>query len=164
MRQTVGTTTLFKIVLAFTFLFAAFLAVAVTYNRVFKLKNEMIGIIEKYEGTTTKSLEIINNYLVSNGYKTKGNCLSNQFGVYDLVGGGYESARNNKQYYYCLNYRCDGNNCKINDKNYPNGKKVYFGVTLFFKFDLPFFGDLAVFKVNGETKGVKLYRDSQLLK
>jgi len=33
MKQAVGTTTVFKLVLAFTLLFSAFLAVAITYNK-----------------------------------------------------------------------------------------------------------------------------------
>ena len=39
MKSTVTTSETFKYILVFTFLFAAFLALAITYNRVYKLKN-----------------------------------------------------------------------------------------------------------------------------
>ena len=65
MKSSITTTQVFKYVLLFTFLFAIFLALAITYNKVFKMKNETISIIEKYEGVVKgkKSLEIVNNYL-----------------------------------------------------------------------------------------------------
>ena len=48
MKNAVTTSEIFKYILLFTFLFAAFLALAITYNRVFKIKNEAISILEKY--------------------------------------------------------------------------------------------------------------------
>ena len=65
MKHTVTTSSVFKYILVFTFIFAAFLALAITYNRVYKLKNQSISIIEKYEGIVKgkKSLGLVNNYL-----------------------------------------------------------------------------------------------------
>ena len=45
MREATGATTTMKMALAFTILFAAFLAIAITYNRAFKLKNEALSIL-----------------------------------------------------------------------------------------------------------------------
>ena len=39
MRESVGTATLFEMIIGFTLLFAGFLAVAINYNKGFKLKN-----------------------------------------------------------------------------------------------------------------------------
>ena len=50
MRESIGTQTIFKAVLIFTFLFSGFIAVAITYNKAYKIKNEVINILEKYEG------------------------------------------------------------------------------------------------------------------
>ena len=69
MKETVSTMTLFKIIIVFTFLFAAFLSVAILYNKVYKLKNQTISIIEKYEGVTDKSTPIIISFLNSTNYK-----------------------------------------------------------------------------------------------
>ena len=149
MRQATGTTTLFQIVIGFTLLFAAFLSVAITYNRVFRLKNETLGIIERYEGISDKSLGIINNYLKNSGYTTKRNCEKDEFGVDNLDRNVYEKVDNeNKKYYYCLSDYTQTN---------ANGDQIFYKIKLFFNFNLPFIGDLVTFKITGETKGIKLW-------
>jgi len=162
MRETVGATSLFKYVLAFTFLFAGFLAVAIKYNKVFKLKNETTSIIEKYEGVNSTSIGIINNYLSNNGYSTKGNCETNEYGVNDLSSSNLKKVSNtNEEFYYCLKSFCDkkSNRCNMNDYD-----QVFYSVKLFFKFDLPLIGELTNFKIIGDTKSIKLYSENQILK
>lgn len=157
MKSTVTSTTVFKYILVFTFLFAAFLALAITYNRIYKLKNETISIIEKYEGVVRgkKALQIINNYLYNSGYNTQGYCEIGEYGVKDLNNPDYEEVTNrNQDYYYCLS-----NNIVRNE----NGDKIYYNVKLFFKFNIPFIGDLLTFKITGETKGIKYYSNNQKL-
>ena len=157
MKEAVGTTTIFKLVLAFTLLFSGFLAISITYNKVYKLKNETVSIIEKYEGVNRKSLRIINNYLHNSGYNIKGHCESGEYGVKDLNYEDYELAKNNEEYYYCLNYYCKNRTCSLNDN------QIFYKVKVFFKFNLPFFGDLTTFKVTGDTKAIKLYNRNQKL-
>ncbi len=147
-----------KMALAFTILFAAFLAIAITYNKAFKLKNESLTILEKYEGVSEKSLSIINNYLKNNGYNTKGKCKSEEYGVDSLDNSSYELADKNKSYYYCISYYCN-TTCSLNKNN-----KIYYKYKLFFKFNLPFFGDLTTFNINGETKPIRLFNENQKLK
>lgn len=163
MRETTGTMTMFKIVLGFTLLFAAFLAVAITYNKVFRIKNETLSILEKYEGVNDKSLVIINNYLKESGYDIKGKCESGEYGVADLTNDDYELAMNNKDYYYCLSNYCQGSSCNINDSSLPNGNLIYYKLKFFFKFNIPIIGELATFKITGDTKGIKLYTEGQKL-
>ena len=74
MREAIGTQTVFKTILIFTFLFSGFIAVAITYNKAYKIKNEVINILEKYEGVNSQSLTIINNYLDNSGYLSKNTC------------------------------------------------------------------------------------------
>lgn len=155
MKTSITTTTTFQYILLFTFLFAAFLALAITYNKVYKLKNETVSIIEKYEGISSTSLEVINNYLRNSGYNTKGNCASDEYGVADLNNHRYEEVNSNKKYYYCLKDSIETNR---------NGDKIYYDVKLFFKFNLPVIGDLLTFKITGETKGIRYYDKIQELK
>ena len=159
MRQAVSTSTIFKAILAFTFLFSGFLAIAIVYNKAYKMKNEAISILEKYEGTNDTSIKIINNYLKNNGYSTKGKCNSaNEYGIKDLNDNSFEKAQGNTEYYYCISYNCTNDVCNIN-----SGGKIYYHYRLFFKFNLPFFGELFTFDVTGESKGIKLYSDKQIL-
>lgn len=162
MKQAITTSTIFKAILAFTILFAAFLSVAIIYNKVYKLKNQTISIIEKYEGVSTKSLGIINNYLRNSGYDTTGNCEIGDYGVNDLNKTSYEKVTSTSdEYYYCLNYYCSKKSCKINDTNAPNGNLIFYKTRLFFKFNLPIIGELTTFNISGETKEIKLYDEKQ---
>ena len=53
MREAIGGTWLFGIVILFIALFSAFLAYSVSYTKAFNTKNEIINIIERNEGFTT---------------------------------------------------------------------------------------------------------------
>ena len=154
MKATISLTTLFKAMIAFILLFAAFLTLAITYNKAFRLKNEALSIIEKYEGVTRKSLKIVNNYLSNSRYSTKNSCKMGEYGATSLtelklVQVSNESDRN---YYYCLTENVDSKN-----------KKISYKVKVFFKFNLPFFGDLMTFPISGESKDIKYYSKEQRL-
>ena len=144
MKETIGNTFVIKLVIVFTLLFSAFLALAISCNKVFKMKNEVLSIIEKYEGINDTSLSVINNYLDANGYRTSGECFDDYMGIDN-----YESKASNvqsgKKYYYCY---------KENLMNNNNIDKKTYNVTLFYKFNLPFVGDLFIFKINGQTKSI----------
>lgn len=169
MKETVSTMTLFKIIIVFTFLFAAFLSVAILYNKVYKLKNQTISIIEKYEGINSKvnnkTIRLINNYLKNSGYTLKGYCSPNEFGVPSLEVSSYEKVQSNKKYHYCLSVYCLDETNKY-DKNCSAPSKVdkiFYKTKLFFKLDLPFFGELLTFKITGDTKEIIFYTDKQIL-
>ena len=151
MRDAVGGTWIFAIVMIFTLLFAAFLALAVTYAKAYRVKNEMTAIIEKYEGLTAGdalsnmgSLSIINNYLKNSGYKSKGTCRSDEYGVSDLDNPNLTSATSGGRYYYCISY----------EKSNKESCTHIFNITLFFNFNLPVFGSIRQFSVEGKTNEI----------
>ncbi len=155
MRQSIGTATLFKMVLIFTLIFAAFLTLTITYNRVFKLKNESISILEKYDGTT-EAFKIMNNYLKSNGYSTTGICKT-RYGVRNYDNPMPEDVIDGERYYYCVDFKCESSNCWLGNNN-----TIRYQIELFFSFNLPAFGNLGKFRITGETKSIKLYNYSQV--
>ncbi len=53
MREAIGGTWLFGIVILFIALFASFLAYSISYTRAFNIKNEIINLIERSEGYST---------------------------------------------------------------------------------------------------------------
>lgn len=140
MRESIGTTTTLKMALAFTILFSGFLAVAISYNKVFKMKNEVMSILQKYEGASDDGLAIVNNYLKNNGYNIKNKCDDNEYGMLDLNDVN-SYVKNSEKKYYCIS--CEDT---------QNGS--YYTVKLFFRFNLPFLGDLTTYKITGETKGI----------
>ena len=71
MRESIGGTMLFWIVLFFMSIFISFLAFVINYARVYKIKNSMINYIERQEGIMSK--DEFENQLQYLGYPTKDN-------------------------------------------------------------------------------------------
>ena len=138
MREVSGSTWVLQIMLIFILIFACFLTLVINYSKAYRVKNEMLSIIEKYEGVTPESVNIINNYLSAQGYKTVSKCPEDWHAVknYDSVP---ENVENGENYLYCFK------------EESVNGK-IYYNVTVFYKFSLPFLGDFMTFKVNGRTE------------
>ena len=142
MREAIGSETIFKAVILFTLIFAAFITVAITYNKAYKMKNEAMFILEKYEGVNDQSVSIINNFLSHNGYNTTGVCDNEEVGVPSLDSSETKNGNNKDKYFYCM-------------KTTSKGGKNFVTIKVFFKFGLPIFGDLMTFQVTGETKGLR---------
>ena len=151
MRETVGNTFIFKLIIVFTLLFSAFLALAISYNKVFRMKNQVISIIENYEGINDNTLSIINNYLDANGYKTQGECPDGFSGAKDFSGT-FESASSEEKYYYCIKE----SNVQVRDENKYNKYRKIYNLIIFYKFNLPMLGDFITFKIEGQTKTITI--------
>lgn len=194
MRESIGGAWIFQLVIIFILLFTGFLCVAINYNKAFKVKNEVIDYVEREEGLTSGtdsggymggSLELIGAYLQQAGYSSKGYCPSNDktekvkswthaitwndaTGMndsheYNWIGiktlgtdSTFEEAVKGTKYYYCIK--------KIDnyDKEYPY--KAYYKLRLFFKFELPIFGDFTTFSVEGETTQIEYPGDCKIWK
>ena len=76
MKESIGGTWLLGLVVVFIVLFASFIAVAINYTKAFRVKNEIINIIERDEGFITEkdanggqtTEEKISDYLDRIGY------------------------------------------------------------------------------------------------
>lgn len=144
MRHTIGGTWLFQLMLLFILLFTAYIILTINYSKTIKIKNEVVSMIEKYEGLNDQSLELINNYLLAAGYGTTGICVSNEntswvYGAIDLTSATLELAQPGERYYYCVK--------KYKGTNLTS----YYQVGLFYKFNLPVIGNTANFNVKGTT-------------
>lgn len=148
MREVSGTTWTFQIIILFILIFACFLTLVLSYSKAYIAKNEMLSIIEKYEGVTADngstigSLTIINSYLKEKGINTRGSCPTSEgrddwYGVKEYDGT-YERSTGGGGYLYCFSL------------NGTAGKQ-YYNVRLFYKFNLPVIGEIAKFTVKGRT-------------
>lgn len=155
MREAIGGTWLTQLIILFMLIFVAFLALSLNYTKAFKVKNELLSIIEKREGLTSGpegSIEIINNYLKANNYRVTKSCEQGSYGVSDLNGYSAELVTGNaKKYYYCVS--------KIKAPSTNNEGKVFYKVNIFFYFNLPVLGDIFRFDVNGATGDVVIPAD-----
>lgn len=160
MREAIGGTWLTQLIIVFMLIFVAFLALSLNYTKAFKVKNELLSIIEKQEGVTTGeygTIGIINNYLQSNGYHIMKPCEVNSYGVTDLNNDTIELVTNkDKKYHYCIQ--------KMNSKSSRQDGKVYYKVNIFFYFNLPVLGDIFTFDINGSTGDVVYPQDKLIAK
>lgn len=150
MKETTSTMWIFNLIIIFIFLFTGFIIVSVNYSRAYKSKNEILNILEKYEGYTSSSRIIINNYLTQIGYKDQGSCGNYTHGEENIKEskGVLPKVNKSKKYYYCI------------ERASYKSNSSYYKVKLFFKFNLPIFGELNVFSVTGKTKEIRDYSDA----
>ena len=143
MRESVGTLWTYGLMIIFVMLFAAFLSLTIKYSRVFKVKNESLTIIAKYEGYNQTSRKIINDYLKTSGYSGTGQCpkTGNFYGETSLENSGskIEKAVAGKKYLYCVKLDT------VKD-NYDQ-----YSLILFFNFNLPVMGNIGSFNISGQT-------------
>lgn len=150
MREAIGGTWLFGLVITFIVFFASFLAISVNYSRAFNVKNNVVDLISKYEGNNCKAREKISSYLSDVGYLVPHKCDSGYTG-YDLEGNDVGE----KKAYYCI-YADETDDALAM-------KKKFYRVEVFFRIDLPVIGDIATFKIKGETESIPFYKEDNLL-
>lgn len=157
MREAIGGSWIFGIVALFIALFSGFLAYSVSYTKAFKVKNEIINMIERSEGFTTSISADVSNLgevalaqdesveaqayavILKMGYNSADiDCSINDTGV--MMTGGY-----------CVKKVC----AETGD---AEDTKVYYKVTTYIKLKLPIFNIMFKVPISGETKA--LYYES----
>lgn len=124
MREAVGGAILIKLVMFFIVIYVCFLGVAINYSITFRVKNQIINLIEAYEGYNLAKPHI-EEYISSVGYyRTSVGSVS-------------------------IDASCDHGYC-IQELTSARGK--YYKVTTYVSFDFPIIGEITNFPVSGETK------------
>lgn len=124
MREAMGGALLIKLVMFFIVIYVCFLAIAINYSITFRVKNQIINIIESYEGYELAK-EHIEEYIASVGY--------------------YKTSISNVS----IDSNCNNGYC-IEELTSERGK--YYKVTTYVSFDFPIIGRITNFPVSGETK------------
>lgn len=127
MRESIGSTLLFSLIITIIIVMIGFLVGSLSYSKAFKVKNRIIDIIEKNDGWNSAAEEEIKNKLSSTGYRLNADrkCPA-----------GYEK-------------KTDYDIC-IATKSTDRG--TYYKVETYMHFDIPLIGEMLEFPVNGETK------------
>ena len=141
MREVSGSTWVFQLMIIFILIFACFLCLVINYSKAYRVKNEVLTIIEKYEGINSTSQSIISNYLRGEAYVTTGSCPvdQNYYGV-SVSTGNFEEARVGQSYHYCFR------------PERASGGLMYYDIIVFYRFNLPIIGDIITFQVEGTTE------------
>ncbi len=139
MRDVVGSSFMFRILIIFIVMFIVFMCFTVAYAKTFRLKNRVIDILEQsqYQGDTSDwksiALETVDDYLATNAY--------------DYPGDDHAQISN-----HCANVGgnlTDNGACIVNKDVDENSR--YYQVYVYICFWFPLFNWEIVMPVGGET-------------
>ncbi len=168
MREAIGVSSIFQIVILFILVFTAIMALTINNSNAFGVKNEIIKAIEENNGKyldEKKGLsKDIRNALADAGYRTTGKCEAGYSG-FDRQG---DPVTSGSRASICIkevnatddldNYLSgnDGRDDSLNigdaiaTGDFITGK--YYQVVVFFQMDIPVVNTVANFQTKGETK------------
>lgn len=147
MRQAIAGAWVYMIVITFMMIFIAYVTIQINYSNAFKLKTDMVTIIEQYDGLNTKTLTAIDKRIRASGYKNRAFCNDKLGSVVLGVNGTNtptDIKTNRGPYQWCI----------AREKKSATGdmqSRYYYTIEVFFNFGLPVLGDLYTFRVNGAT-------------
>ena len=190
MKSNIASVWLVGLVVTFIMIFSAYIIITVDYSATFKMKNEVLNIIEKNKGLTISgnssinsvvkpgakvigkigSLRTINAYLKGSSYNAKGPCGKDRssdkwIGIKSLD---YETSSASSLVDYNpgtnkVYYYCVAR-FSTGRSNREAYHSVYYQVQLFYKFEIPVLRELLPVRVDGTTDEVYLPSNNDLLK
>ena len=187
MKTNVSSVWFIGLVITFLMIFSAYIIITTDYSKSFKLKNEVLSIIENNKGMTfyaygtdavstidksttvvTKigAIRTINAYLKTHNYDAKGPCnipagVKYIYGVKELE---YENGHDINSFVELVTntskhyYYCFGKFPTGND-TYVEYNPVYYSVELFYKFEIPILREFLPIRVEGVTD--EIYRPDE---
>lgn len=147
LRESIGGAWILGIVMVFMMIFVAYISISINYSNAFRLKTEMVTIVEEYEGINPTSLSRLQALLDKYGYRNKMSCKINTddkiIGVTDQVVTKNPTTKQS----YCVTRE---------ERPAQSGaeEKYYYTIYVSFDFALPILGDIFKFQVNGETNAI----------
>lgn len=135
MRESFGGAFMIKLALIFIILYISFMALAISYTKAFRLKNQIINILEQYQyngesdvvGKVDEYLEDF-SYNFSNNDNVSANCYDHDDAIFTERGA-------------CIVPQGEGN-------------KRYYKVITYISIDFPFFDVPLILPISGETKTI----------
>lgn len=153
MKEAIGGSWLFLIVIAFLSVFACFISVSVNMSKSYKVKDEIIFLIQKNRGMNSATLTEISEYLTDVGYRSTGTCPENTTGCW--YGFSYD---NTKSASMNPNFCVKKNVVAATAVGHP--QTAYYSVKVFFKLDMPVINEFLRFTVDGETSQIVNVNDT----
>ena len=171
MREAIGGTWIFQIVIFFVLLFTGYMCLSINHSKAYNVKSEILEIIERYNGIDLNSdissenmalLEIVSN-MQMNSYRTTGKCPADLRDADNNIVGHYVG--------YNREGRFDQTNptlciAKVDVGSVENTNQVvqelpsmsYYRIAVFYQLDLPIFQELFLFSLKGDTKILSISR------
>lgn len=154
MKDAISGMGLYIIVIAFIALFTTYVSVTTTYSRCFRIKDELVTVIEHYHGLTQEALDEMNTFLSGMGYSSSGTCPNDgkMWNAYSLSGHqGYGTKTN-----YCVAKNVTTSNSTMTANSVYAGvgmyDSAYYQVVVFFKLEWPIIRNIFNITISGETQ------------
>ncbi len=160
MREAIGGTWLFQIVIVFVLLFSGFMCLTINHSKAFNVKDRIIQTIQSHNGIDVNSqctggggaLCEIASYLIDSAYRTTGDCQkeSQKDGItyYGFTREGKASTNNAA---FCV-AKVISETSNAYSSELPS--VAYYRVIVFYQLDLPIFHDLFNFRIRGDTRTI----------
>lgn len=134
MREAIGNTFIVNLIIVFVVIFIALFAGSTSYTKAYKVKNQIINMIEEHHGNYEEATREIDNYLGRVGYRVggSGNCPA----------GSITAA---SDYRYCVQR-------VVQNGSAESGSNYYYRITTYMYFEIPIIASLVQIPVSGETK------------
>lgn len=146
MREAIGGTWIFQIVVFFVLLFTGFMCLSINHSKAFNVKNSIVKTIEREEGIDLNNpeedpaIEKIVEYLKQTSYRTTGKCPSDEYMGYDRNG-----KIDSNHPAFCIAKKDTRTGGDMPDMS-------YYQIVVFYQLDLPIFRSVFNFRVTGDTK------------
>lgn len=138
MKEAIGGTWLFQIVIVFILLFAGYMCLTINHSKAFSIKSEIIESLTRYGYVDSEEIKDI---LKKASYRTSGDCGKLGEG---WQGWSRDGGKVDKNATFCT---------RRVDINQEPGLPItyYYQVAVFYQLDLPVFNSLFSFTVKGDT-------------
>ena len=138
MRESLGSAFLINIIIIFIIVFMSLFATSTSYTKAYKIKNQIINMIEEHNGKYSSARKDIETFLEEAGYRVNGNgrCPDGE----NLVTSNLN---------YCVNL--------INETENKEKITYHYKITAFMHFEIPIVGSLVEIPVSGETKSFGVF-------
>src|SRR5574344_841124 len=150
MKEAIGGLGLTQIVIFFLVLFLGYICISINTNKAYKVKNEVVSIIQKNNGFNATALDQIDDYMTSVGYRSTGNC--DALGTTGWEGYNSSGVSDNNHAVFCITTM---------DVKYSTGdaniapqfpETAYYQIKVFFSLDVPILNNAFKFQLTGTTR------------
>ena len=141
MKEATGNALVMQWVIFFIFLLLITLVGSLIYSRTFKIRNEVISIIENHKGYNDQARDEIHSFMAATGYRRehdfRGETLRERCEQREDVSEGWTYVDSGSDFFYCV---------------YEHQYKSLYRVEVYLHLDFPVIGRFLAFPARGETK------------